>query len=428
VLTGELDTIAAALSSLAARPDWSRSDAAVLADCERVFVLEQRMAAVRLALLGELDARGLAREAGATSTVAWLRWRLRLDGGPAASMVRLARALRSTKVTAAALRAGRVSERQAHAITKSMVALPSEALESSATMSKGDELVARVEILLIEHAASLAPRELRAAGRHALATVAPDVAEEAERRALETAERRATERRRLDLYDDAYGGVVLRGCLDREGAVMLRTALGPLSDPLSAGDERTGAQRRADALVEVCQRVMTEGSLPAQSGEPTQIVVTVGFDALTRSLGIGCTDAGERLSPALVRRLACDARITPAVLDGTGQVLDLGRSRRLFTGAIRRALRIRDRGCAFPGCDREARWTDAHHILHWLLGGCSDLSNGVLVCRIHHGLLHEEGGWTVRLAKDGLPEFLPPPWIDPERGPLRNARYAARPP
>jgi hypothetical protein len=62
--------------------------------------------------------------------------------------------------------------------------------------------------------------------------------------------------------------------------------------------------------------------------------------------------------------MACCAGIIPAVLGTTGQVLDLGRERRLFTGAARRALILRDRGCAFPGCDRPPKWTEGHHILH----------------------------------------------------------------
>jgi hypothetical protein len=118
--------------------------------------------------------------------------------------------------------------------------------------------------------------------------------------------------------------------------------------------------------------------------------------------------------------MACCAGIIPAVLGTTGQVLDLGRERRLFTGAARRALVLRDGGCAFAGCDRPPRWCDGHHILHWILGGRTDLANGVLLCSHHHRVIHE-GEWLVRIAADGLPEFVPPSWLDPLQTPRRNS-------
>ncbi|MFL6131015.1 MAG: HNH endonuclease signature motif containing protein [Mycobacteriales bacterium] len=107
------------------------------------------------------------------------------------------------------------------------------------------------------------------------------------------------------------------------------------------------------------------------------------------------------------------------MLGGAGQPLDLGRSRRLFTGPLRRALVLRDRGCAFPGCDRPPGWCEAHHIRHWAAGGKTSLGNGVLLCGTHHRLI-ERGDWQVRLAADGYPDFHPPPWIDPDGRPRRN--------
>jgi hypothetical protein len=120
--------------------------------------------------------------------------------------------------------------------------------------------------------------------------------------------------------------------------------------------------------------------------------------------------------------MACDARVLPAVLGGDGQVLDLGRSRRLFTGPIRRALILRDRGCAFPGCDRPPRWAEAHHLTGWADGGETSLANACLLCRHHHRTVHH-GGWQVRLGSDGRPEFLPPAILDPERRPRRNVYH-----
>jgi uncharacterized protein DUF222/HNH endonuclease len=98
---------------------------------------------------------------------------------------------------------------------------------------------------------------------------------------------------------------------------------------------------------------------------------------------------GELLSPAVLRRMACDARILPMVLGGDGEVLDLGRSERLFTPAQRKAIWHRDRQCTFPGCTIPAQWTDVHHVEWWSRGGPTNVSNGALLCGRHHTLVHE---------------------------------------
>ncbi|HCT81545.1 MAG TPA: HNH endonuclease, partial [Micromonosporaceae bacterium] len=153
-------------------------------------------------------------------------------------------------------------------------------------------------------------------------------------------------------------------------------------------------------------------------GDRPQIVVTMNFDDLAAKTGAGMLDTGGMLAPEAVRRLACDAALLPAVLGGQGQVLDVGRERRLFTGPLRRALVLRDGGCAFPGCDRPPRWTDGHHIKHWADGGTTSLDNAVLLCGYHHRLIHRNE-WHVRIASDGLPEFLPPHYMG-QQTPRRN--------
>lgn len=182
---------------------------------------------------------------------------------------------------------------------------------------------------------------------------------------------------------------------ETEGAAMIRAVLtSPLAAPApdaSGPDERTSSQRRYDALLTVLGR-----GVAGSEGQPTtpkaQLVVTIPYDVLAgRVAGAGVTGLGELLSPATVRTLACGADLLPMVLGGEGEVLDLGRRRRLVTPGQRIALAQRDRGCSFPGCTVPATWCDAHHVLPWALGGTSDLLNYALLCRRHHTKVHELG-------------------------------------
>ncbi|MBA3523287.1 MAG: HNH endonuclease [Geodermatophilaceae bacterium] len=103
--------------------------------------------------------------------------------------------------------------------------------------------------------------------------------------------------------------------------------------------------------------------LPAQGGEPPQVVVHIPLHTLIDGLGPAAYQDGVRISPGLARKHACCAKLIPAVLGSESAVLDLGRAQRLFTGARRRAVTLRDKGCAFPGCDRPPASCDIHHIL-----------------------------------------------------------------
>jgi len=131
-------------------------------------------------------------------------------------------------------------------------------------------------------------------------------------------------------------------------------------------------------------------------------------------------DTGATVSAAEARKLACDAGIVPAVLDTHGVPLDLGRERRLISGGLRKALILRDRGCAWPGCDRPARWCQAHHATPWSDGGKTCLTNSVLACGFHHRMLHHDSGWSVHIGADGHPWFTPPAHLDPQQTPRRN--------
>ncbi|MGC4805616.1 DUF222 domain-containing protein [Micromonospora sp. DT233] len=392
-------------------PAWAMPDPALIEALDAVHVLEQRLAAVKLALVREIDGRGVAAAHGASSTAAWLRERLRLSIGGARRLVADALTLdATTPALRAALAAGTITLEQGRVIAEAVAAIPEAA---------GAAAPDRATRLLIESAAQFEPAILRRLGARILTHVAPELAETAEAAALAAEDARGERHRQLTLTHLPDGRIRLTGSLDAEAGALLNAAIEPLSRPQGLDDVRSAGQRRADALADVCRLALRSDQLPEHGADTAQIVVTTDYDVLRGQLGLGTLDTGLRLPPATVRRLACDAAILPAVLDGAGQVLDLGRRRRLVNGPLRRALVLRDRGCAFPGCDRPPRWCDAHHIRHWADGGRTNLDNAVLLCRHHHRQVHHHG-WQVRLAADGLPEFLPPAWLDPGRNPRRN--------
>ncbi|GAB3958066.1 HNH endonuclease signature motif containing protein [Micromonospora vulcania] len=310
----------------------------------------------------------------------------------------------------AALAAGDISVQQARVIADTV-----ETVHAAAGVEAADKAAG----VLIEWAGQFEPTLLRKLSTRILEHVAPEIADAAARAALDAEAQRAARDRHVTLSEQHDGRLRLTGSLDAETAGLLRAAIDPLTAPSGPDDARTPGQRRHDALADLCRLALRTGELPAHGTEPAQIVITTHYDTLTQHLNAGTLDTGLHLTPDTVRRLACDAAILPTVLNTTGQVLDVGRQRRLITGPLRRALVIRDRGCTFPGCDRPPRWCDAHHIHHWTNGGTTNLHNAVLLCGHHHRHIHHSD-WTVRLAGDGHPEFVPPAWLDPDQLPRRN--------
>ncbi|MGC4866182.1 DUF222 domain-containing protein [Micromonospora sp. DT53] len=401
------DAVAACVDAAA----WALPEHDLVAALDAAHRLEQRLAAVKLALVRELDGRGTPRAQGASCTTVWLRERLRLTVPAARRLVDLATALDTGNPgIRQALADGAISLDQARVIADTV-----NTVNTSTDAETADKAVG----VLVDWAAQFDPTHLRKLGTRILDHVAPDIADAAAQATLDADARRAARDRHLTLSEQADGRLRLSGILDAETAGLLRATIDPLTAPSGPDDTRSSGQRRHDALAEVCRLALRTGELPDSGGDSAQIVVTTSYDGLTRRLATGALDIGLELTPDTVRRLACDAAILPAVLGGTGQVLDVGRQRRLITGPLRRALVLRDRGCAFPGCDRPPRWCDAHHIHHWADGGSTNLANAVLLCGHHHRHLHQ-ADWVVRLGDDGHPEFVPPAWLDPEQLPRRN--------
>ena len=121
---------------------------------------------------------------------------------------------------------------------------------------------------------------------------------------------------------------------------------------------------------------------------------------------------------AQLRMMACNASIIPTVLSSKGEPLDVGRSLRAFSASIRRAVILRDGGCAYPGCKMPHIYSEVHHIKHWQNGGVTSLENAVMLCRFHHTVMHQSEV-LVRLNNDQFPEFLLDP-ATPEAAWVRN--------
>lgn len=343
-----------------AAPTWSVPTSVLPDTTLRAGRLVTRMQALFTSLVGEVDAQGFPDGFGASSTAAWLQHRLLISPGEAHTTVKVARSIRSEgTVVGEALGAAQISFGHAAAVTRALTELPGDV---------DPDIRRAAEATLVTHAQQFDPVVVARLGRRILSLIAPDLWEQREANRMSKADALAARCRDLTFSDDGHGLVWLRGRLDCEAAAIVHAALNPLSTPLpltpEGPDRRSASHRRGDALVELCRRALTTGDLPDCGSERPTVVITIDIDRLRESTGIATTDNAVTLTAAAARRIACDAAILPTVLGGAGQPLDVGRQQRLFTRAPRRALILRDHGCAFPGCDRPPTWCEAHHITH----------------------------------------------------------------
>jgi hypothetical protein len=394
----------------------------------------ERAEAELVRVVGEWDAVGAWELDGAVTPASWLAARIPRTRPEAVTLVRSARLVRQHARTGKALAAGDISV--SHVTTMSRA-------ERGRRDSFADD-----EDMLLDLAPELRPTEFVTAMGHWCHVV------DDERRKRDPNAK--FDQRFLDLQRTFDGHANVDGFLDQEAAQILENALAKIMGPPDPRNgllpPRTARQRRADALVDMARESLAHATPGGHVPAHVAAVLHVN-DALDQD----CTDHnhdddaradktetppgpsrnraqrrralfGRRhtvnLRPAtrkLLERLCCDASIARVVMDGESEVLDLGRERRIPTAAQFRALVLRDQHCQFPGCDRPPEWTDAHHLIHWLHRGTTDLDNLVLVCRYHHVKCHE-GGWTLHREPDGKISATPPP--DPwERPPPRGSPF-----
>jgi hypothetical protein len=361
----------------------------------------------RLRRLAELDRRRTYARDGFLSAAAWLASTFRTGWNWAREQVRVARGLDEMPLTRRALEDGDVS--------MSAVRVLVGAREADA------EAFSQAEGLLVEAARNHSVRDLHRVAAHWRQLVEQERA---------TAEGDSDGRRRRYLHaSPTMDGVVrVDGELDPETGETLLVALRAVmdaearsaSEDARSADMRSPGQRRADALGEVCRGWLDGVDRPTVAGERPHVTMTLDVEGLLASAELDNTGP---VGPDLARLLSCDASVTRVVMAGPSEPLDVGRRTPVVSPAMRRAVVVRDRACRFPGCARPQTWCDAHHVVHWADGGPTAVANLLLLCRRHHRLVHERGGFRLELEGD-RPVFRRPDgsvlgdlWVSEERGP-----------
>jgi hypothetical protein len=328
---------------------------------------------------------------GSTSAVDWVRHQCAMSGQAAARSIATGEAAERLPASVAALEAGRIGF--AHL---SLLAGTARALDGAAGDAGFDE--APLLKLALEHSVSRFGFDCTHA-RHA-ADAAAVLAEHVS----------AVEGRRLEFHRCGDGRIAVHALLDPVGGAIVRLALAPLAAPSGPDDERPLPRRRGDALVEFASHALEHGFLSeGRIRQRPQLQLTASVETVQ---GLAGAPGGELefagvVPAATVQRLACDASIRRILLDPESAVIDVGRALRVPSPAARAALRVRDQGCVWPGCDRPASWCSAHHVLHWGHGGDTDLDNLVLICHRHHWSVHE-GGWRLVRTEQHRVLAVPP--------------------
>jgi hypothetical protein len=350
-----------------------------------------------LECIRSFDETGGWHEQGAISCAHWLTWRVGWDPGTARERVRVARALGKLPLIDEALRTGGLSYAKARALTRVANPANEARLLAMALVATG----AQLERLCRGYRAAIEGGK------------AP------------TPEERSVHRRllpggmvKLELVLEPDEAELVLRAVDRAREVRAEqaapSACAPASPPdrppLEGGDAgdvsaETRWPSRADGMVKLAESFLADHHVSGSGGERFQVMVHLDQEVLDPDgAWSGTLEDGTRVSAETLRRVACDCGLVAVGHDG--QALNIGRRARSIPPAIRRALMLRDHGCAFPGCTH-TRFLHAHHVEHWLHGGATSLDNLVMLCSFHHHQVHE-GGWRITAAADKTFLFHPP--------------------
>ncbi len=332
----------------------------------------------------------VADDAACASVAGWLVRSAQVERGAAAAMQRVAEASVRWRRVREAMRDGALSPARAEVIVKAL-----DALGAEVSTAVKDQAETHLVALAGEHDA----KSLRRLGEHILEVVDPGSFEEREQERLEDELRKAREATRLSIRSRGDGTSRISGVVPDAAAARLRRFLQSFSSPRSATansdadpspyvDPVTGRRLTSDRILGEAFCAFLEAAdpkrMPMHGGAATSIIITMDLDKLRAGVGLAVTGEGEHLTPGEVRRLACQANLIPAVLGGGSEVLDLGRAKRLFSPAQRKALAIRWQTCAIDGCTVPFEWCEIHHLDPWASGGRTDMANGIPLCPHDH--------------------------------------------
>lgn len=367
--------------------------------------LADRLQAVAVKALPVVEAQGWWATGGARTFPSWLARRAHLTSARSKRLVRLGQALRDElRLTSVAVASGgpdRVSMEQAEIL----VSAAATSVRRREVLADPDQPVG--ERFLLDQASMMSADALRLVARRWAAAADPE--------ADERGYKDATEREFFDV-SPTTGGCHLSGFLTTEHGQALLVALQAVTGVPAADDERTSSQRRARALSDLARLSLDHGLAGSSATVRPHLSVLVDYPTLTAlasaagvrsAVGHGLTDPGL-VDPALVNpavfedgeavprvvldRLMCDGEVSRVVFGPDSQLLNVGRSKRTFTGQLRRAIVARDKHCQYPSCQAPPRLCEGHHRIHWARDhGDTDATTGVLLCWHHHETVHNDG-------------------------------------
>ena len=343
------------------------------------------------------------RADGSASVVTWIGRTCGMSSSSVADRLCVGTQLESLPKIAEALRTGQISYQATSVLCHLREQL-------------GDERELFVEDEMLEHARNHSVASLRYLCRVARHVVDPDgFFNEAEA---------DYSRRKLEISLMADGMHFIEGVLDPEAGSALKTALDALAKRRGPEDDRSHKQRMADSMSDLVHHALDQGTLPRCNGVKPHVSLTTTIEGLKNEVGAPPVDLELSLpiSTRTLERIACDCTMSRVLL-ADSMVIDVGRATRTVSAPMRRALGKRDRGCRFPGCDRQVNWSTPHHIDFWARGGPNNLPNLVLLCFFHHRLVHE-GGWQVVKAGREF-RFMPPDHVVFRRARGPGVRWAA---
>ena len=310
--------------------------------------LGRSLYAAQVRWVGEVEDSGVAAELSCSSTRVLLRDVLRINTGDAADRVRAAKLTQQREpisggeippllpIVGAALDAGDIGQGHVAVITKAFNGWPRTVDQDTAD---------QVEQLLVDQAHQIDPGQLNKVAQRLDPIMDPDGHAPDERDPASRTEFRLGTR-------NAHTGLTpFTGTFTDEGVEIFRQATFALAKPVldenGVKDPRSPANRLAQAHIEVLRAYLDAGSGSTVGGHVPHVTMTIDFDTITRQLSDATLSHGGPISIGMARRILCDARILPAVLNGASTILDLGRSQRLFptpsagrTRAPRRWLRL----------------------------------------------------------------------------------------